>query len=387
LALCDDPAMRPIWGGLRVCLAVVVVLAAAVVACSGSPSASKSQSKSPQPTAGAAILIGLSFSPAELNFSAGSNKLYVSEVFPESGATYVVSMSAPGKAPARLDESINGFSTHIVVNGRLKLGYALIEKPSLAGSPALGGVVRVFNTDTDTLISTSTQPSCVAQVLTVNEASGMVYGGGMSPTGECLIEFDSAGHIVRQADVAPLSRTQNRLIQRIETDPATGDVVYMDPYSVGRADQSLTEKWRTPVPGAGVPSNTVFTSQGQGNDMGFEPTSGTVYVSVCGAGVIAPATIAIYDGHTGKQTGQFTGPGSSSQFAADHDGRLFAVFFNSADVFVLPNGASTLTKFATLTDVAGLSPDDPKWLAVDPVRHRLFVSPGGTAQSIYLYSY
>jgi hypothetical protein len=379
--------MRPILGGRRVCLAVVVVLAAAVVACSGSPSASKSPSKSPQPTAGSATLIGLSFPPAELTFSAGSNKLYVSEVFPESGATYVVSMSAPGKAPARLDESINGFSTHIVVNGRLKLGYALIEKPPLAGSPALAGVVRVFNTDTDTLISTSTQPSCVAQVLTVNEASGMVYGGGMSPAGECLIEFDSAGHIVRQADVAPLSRTQNRLIQRIETDPATGDVVYMDPYSVGRADQSLTEKWRTPVPGAGVPSNTVFPSQGQGNDMGFEPTSDTVYVSVCGAGVIAPATIAIYDGHTGKQTGQFTGPGSSSQFAADHDGRLFAAFYNSSDLYVLSHGATTLTKFAALANVPDLSPDDAKWLAVDLSAHRLFVSPGGNAHSVYLYSY
>jgi hypothetical protein len=129
--------MRPILGGRRVCLAVVVVLAAAVVACSGSPSASKSPSKSPQPTAGSATLIGLSFPPAELTFSAGSNKLYVSEVFPESGATYVVSMSAPGKAPARLDESINGFSTHIVVNGRLKLGYALIEKPPLRARPPL----------------------------------------------------------------------------------------------------------------------------------------------------------------------------------------------------------------------------------------------------------
>lgn len=63
-----------------------------------------------------------------------------------------------------------------------------------------------------------------------------------------------------------------------------------------------------------------------------------VYVSVCGVGVIAPATIAIYDGHTGKQTGQFTGPGLASQFAADHDGRLFAAFFNSAICTSCPTG-------------------------------------------------
>lgn len=95
------------------------------------------------------------------------------------------------------------------------------------------GAVRVFNTDTDTLVSTIEPPSCVAQVLAVNDASGMVYGGGQSATGECLVEFDSSGHLVRQNDVAPLSSTQNRLIQRIEADPASGDVVYMDPYSVG----------------------------------------------------------------------------------------------------------------------------------------------------------
>lgn len=225
------------------------------------------------------------------------------------------------------------------------------------------------------------------QVLAVNDASDMVYGGGQSATGECLVEFDSDGHLVRENDVAPLSSTQNRLIQRIETDPASGDVLYTDPYSVGRADQTLTEKWRTPVPDTGVPSNTVFPGQGQANDMGFEPNSNTVYVSVCGAGVIAPATIAIYDGHTGKQTGRFTSPGSSSQFAADHDGRLFAAFYNSSDLYVLSHGATTLTKFAALADVPDLSPDDTKCLAVDPSAHRLFVSPGGSGHSVYLYSY
>lgn len=170
-------------------------------------------------------------------------------------------------------------------------------------------------------------------------------------------------------------------------DPSSGDVVYIDPYSIGRADQTLTEKWRTPVPGTGNPSNTVFTGQGEATGMGFEPASNTAYIWVRGAGVIGPATIAIYDGHTGKQTGQFTGPGSSSQFAADHDGHLFAAFCNSSDLYVLSHGATTLTKFATLANVPDLSPDDAKWLAVDPSAHRLFVSPGGNAHSVYLYSY
>jgi hypothetical protein len=320
----------------------------------------------------------LPFEPMELTFSATANKLYVSglEGEPPRMRAYVVSLSAPTGPIERFDTAIHNLPEHIVVNDKLRRGYALVAS----------GAIKVFSTDSDTLVSTSQEPSCHAEVLAISQTSGLVYGGGLSDKGECLVQFDSGGRIVRDNVVAPPVKGKNLVVQRIAVDAASGDVLYTNPFSVGRADQTLTEKWRTPVPGAGGPSNTVFPSQGQANDMGFEPTSGTVYISVCGAGVIDPATIAIFDGRTGKQTGQFIGPGSSSQFAADHDGRLFAAFFNSADVFVLPNGAATPTKFATLPDIAELSADSPKWLAVDAAQHRLFVS-GGKGHSIYLYSF
>jgi hypothetical protein len=324
-------------------------------------------------TAGAATLIGLWFEPTELTFSTGSNKLYVYAISPKL-ATYAVSMSAITRTPARLDESIVDGTSHIAVNNKLRLGYALTHT----------GALRVFNTDSDTLIATTEHRSCEAEVLVVNEPSGMVYGGGLSATGECLVKFDSAGHFVGEKDVAPASGNQNRMIQRIAADPASGDVIYMDPYSVGRADQTLTEKWRTPAPG--VSRSSDIGSGPNASDMGYEPSSATVYVCVSPTSTIAQATIAIYDGRTGKQTGQFTSPGSSTQFAADQEGRLFVAFSNSSDLYVLANGAKSLAKFEPLVDVPDPSPSDIKWLAVNSAGHQLFVSPG-SGNSVYQYSY
>jgi hypothetical protein len=73
--------------------------------------------------------------------------------------------------------------------------------------------------------------------------------------------------------------------------------------------------------------------------------------------------------------------------AASGDGRLFAIFFNSTDVYVLSDGASTLTKFLSLSDIPGWAPSDTRWLEVDKARRRLFVSPGGDRQKIAIYQY
>jgi hypothetical protein len=324
-------------------------------------------------TSGNATVIGLWFEPVELTFSTGSDKLYVANISGKP-ATYVVSMSALTKIPPRLDVSITDGVSHIAVNNKLKLGYALKHT----------GALRVFNTDTDTPISTTEPRACEAEVLTVDEASGTVYGGGQSATGECLVRFDSAGRFIAEKDVAPRSGNQNRMIHRIAADPATGDVIYMDPYSVGRADQTLTEKWRTPAPGVS-PSGDVFSGP-HASDMGYEPGSATVYVCVSPTSTTAPATIAIYDGTTGKQTGQFTTPAPTDQFAADQQGRLFVALTRSSDLYVLDHGAQSLTKFQTLPNVPDGSTRNVEWLAVDSAGHRLFVSPG-SGNSVYQYSY
>jgi hypothetical protein len=324
-------------------------------------------------TAGNATVIGLWFEPAELTFSSGSNKLYVSAISGKP-ATYVLSMSRLTKIPLRLDGSITDGAHHIAVNNKLKLGYALHNT----------GALRVFNTDTDKLMSTTEARSCQAEVLAVDEATGTVYGGGQSATGECLVEFDSAGNFLAEKDVAPASGKQNRMIQRIAADPASGDIIYTDPYSVGRADQRLTEKWRSPAPGVSTSSD--IYSGPRASDMGYEPGSATVYVCVTPTSTTAPATIAIYDGHTGKQTGQFTAPASTDQFAADQQGRLFVALDNSRDLYILDDGAQSLTKFETLPNVPDGSTRHVEWLAVDSVGHRLFVSPG-SGNSVYQYPY
>jgi hypothetical protein len=332
----------------------------------------------PKPTRvsrlGGATRIELWFEPSGLTFSSGSGKLYVTDLSGPS-ATEVVSMSALDKTPARLADSITDDDA-IAVNNKLKLGYVAV----LGGS----GPLRVFNTDTDTLISTADFRSCEAQVLAVDETSGTVYGGGRSNTGECLVKFDSAGHFLAEKDVAPNSGTQNRIIQRIAADPADGDVIYTDPYGVGRADQALNEKWRAPAPGVST-SGDAFSGP-HASDMGYEPSSATVYVCVSPTSGTGRATIAVYDGHTGKQTGQFDARASTDKFESDQQGRLFVALDKSSDVYVLDHGAQSLAKFATLPAVSDGSARNVEWLAVDSVGHRLFVSPGA-GNSIYQYPY
>ncbi len=188
-------------------------------------------------------------------------------------------------------------------------------------------------------MSTSQKPSCSPEVLAINQATGMVYGGGLSDKGECLVQFDSDGRIVRENVVAPSVQGKNMLVQRIAVDSASGDVLYTNPSSVGRADQELRQKWRTPVDG---PAEVL--------DLGFEPHSNTVYVTVGNFPVISPARVSVLDGGTGSQRGEFSGPGWTSQFAATGDGQLFVAFFNSNDLYALSDGTSTLTKFASLGD-------------------------------------
>ena len=324
-------------------------------------------------TVDGATRIELWFEPTELTFSTGSDKLYVADISGKP-ATYVVSMSELTKIPPRLDESIVDGVHHIAVNNALKLGYAL----------NISGALRVFNTDTDSLISTTEPRSCKAEVLAIDPASGTVYAGGLSNTGECLVKFDSAGHFLAEKDVAPSSGTQNRIVQRIAADPANGDVIYTDPYGVGRADQALNEKWRAPAPGVST-SGDAFSGP-HASDMGYEPSSATVYVCVSPTSGTARATIAVYDGHTGKQTGQFDARASTDQFESDQQGRLFVALDNSSDVYVLDHGAQSLTKFATLPAVSDGSARNVEWLAVDSAGHRLFVSPGA-GNAVYQYPY
>jgi hypothetical protein len=72
---------------------------------------------------------------------------------------------------------------------------------------------------------------------------------------------------------------------------------------------------------------------------------------------------------------------------ATGDGRLFVTFYNSTDLDVLTDGASTLTKFVSLADIPGWKPHDGRWMQVDAAGRRLFVSPGGGRQKIAIYQY
>lgn len=321
-------------------------------------------------TAGAVTRIGLWFEPTQLTFSTGSDKLYLADILGKP-ASYVVSMSALTQIPPQLDESIAEGVYHIAVNNKLRLGYAL----------TYNGALRVFNTDTDTLVATTGRRSCTAEVIAVDEISGSVYGGGQSNAGECLVKFDSAGRIVAEKDLAHAIGNHNQMLQRIAADSASGDVVYSDPYSVGRADRELTEKWRTPAPGVIDSDSAPHVS-----DMGYEPESATVYVCVSPTSRSAPATIAVYHGHTGGQSGQFTVSASTDQFAADQQGRLFVVLSQSDDVYLLEHGGQSLTKVETLPSVPDGSARNVEGLVVDPVGHRLFVAPG-SGTSLYQYSY
>jgi hypothetical protein len=342
------PSMR------RLHTVLVVMLAGTVVACSGGAA--------PQPPAAKnRTLIQLPDAIGGITYSARSNKLYLSRGF--GSGTLVVSLLSPAAPPAQLDRSIDLGARRIVVNNKLALGYVLTTD----------GTVRLFNTDNTTLVGTTPRPACHAVVLAVNESTGTVYGGGMSGSGECLVEIDSTGHIVRD-DVVVQTPGANKIIQRMAVDPASGDVVYADRSSLARADASLVEKWRSPVAASPIPT-----------DMGFEPRTGVVYLAVGGSNVAAPASVYLYDGRTGTQQGQFTAPGASSGFASDRAGHVFAAFFNSTDLYVLTDGGTALTKFASLADIGGLRSSDVKFLALDPTGHRLFVSPAG--HNVYIYGY
>jgi DNA-binding beta-propeller fold protein YncE len=320
--------------------------------------------------------IAVSFDPSELIFSASVNKLYVSARSQDS--VFVVSLSAPTQPIKRLEAAIGEtaigvFTPMLVVNEKLRRGYAL--------TPA--GSIKVFSTDSDTLVSTSLKPSCDADLLAINQATGMVYGGGLSDKGACLVQFDSDGRIVRE-NVLSDPGVKNMRVQHLAVDPATSDVLYtstpgvgLDPImsAVGRVDQMLTQKWRTPIDGhGGVPG------------LGFEPKTNTVYVSVGNNSVTSPARVTILDGGTGRQRGEFDGAVSGSgsgQFAATGDGRLFFAPQDSHDVYVLSDGTSTVTKFASL-DYLGTSSIN---LTVDPAGRRLFVAPQFDARKIFVYQY
>ncbi|MGO9155439.1 YncE family protein [Mycobacterium sp.] len=334
------------------------------------PSSSTSAPASAEPTvpptisaAGPSPLtetIAVSFDPSGLIFSASVNKLYVFAVWP-TDMVLVVSLSAPTQPLKRLDTAIGALPHSIVINEKLRLGYAL----------TITGSIKVFSTDSDTLVSTSREPSCHANLLAINQATGMVYGGGLSDKGVCLVQFDSDGRIVRE-NVLSDAGTKNMTVQRLAVDPVTGDVLYTSPSAVGRADQMLTEKWRTLIDGPG-----------EAHDLGFEPKTNTVYVSVGNIPVTSPARIVIFDGGTGGQRGEFGGPGWTSQFAATGDGRLFVAFHGSKDLYLLSDGTSTLTKFASLDDIVGSSPD----LTVDTAGRRLFVVPRFDVRKIFVYQY
>lgn len=310
--------------------------------------------------------IALPFDPMELTFSPSVNKLYVigMEGGPPLMKAFAVSLTTPTGQIERLDTAIKGVPDHIVINDKLRRGYAL-----------MGGAIKVFGTDSDTLVSTSQTPSCSPEVLAINPTTGMVYGGGVSQGGECLVQFDPDGRIVRENTVAPNTSGKTVLVRSIAVDSASGDVLYMNALSVARADSTLKEKWRTPLAGPG-----------DGLAMGFEPTTNTAYVDVGADPIISPTRISVLDGDTGKAKGEFSGPGHSSDFAATGDGRLFAAFHNSSDVYVLSHGASVLTKFASLGNIPR-QPSDWEWLEVDPAGHRLFVAPSGNGRNVLVYQY
>jgi hypothetical protein len=256
-----------------------------------------------------------------------------------------------------------------VVNDKLRRGYALM----------MSGDIKVFSTDSDTLVLTAQKPlSCYLQVLAINQATDMVYGGGAANEGACLVQFDADGHVVRENVVGPDVKGTSPRIWDIAVDPASGDLLYVNAFGLAHADKMLNEKWRTPVE---VPSG------GGQMVLGFESKTNTAYVAVGTDPVISPTRISVVDAGTGTRKGEFSGPGHCQGFAATGDGRVFAIFFNSTDLYVLSDGASALTKFVSLSDIPGWKPSDSRWLEIDPAGRRLFVSPGGDRQKIAIYQY
>jgi hypothetical protein len=336
------------------------LLIAGVVGCSHHP-------VPPQPpVAKSRTAIALPQAPgAEITYSGGSDKLYIEL----STGWLVVPLSAPTQAHEFPDHSTDTDTHHIVVNDKLKLGYAL----------GTLGAVRVFNTDNDTVVTT-TQPVCEANVLAVNERTDNVYGGGYSARGECLVQIDSSGHVVRD-DVGGAAGDGHNIIQRITVDPTNGDVIYSDPAGITRADESLKEKWRTAV-----------AQPFQPLDVGLESATNRIYVSLAdnmsgtGPPVPPPASFPVYDGHTGKQVG--TVPGQPWDFVADGSGHVFTVLSTagSRDLSVLTAGGTTPSKFASLEDIPGLKPRDMIILGIDRSGHRIFVR-AGRFKNIYVYAY
>lgn len=318
------------------------------------------------PIAKSRTVIALPQASAEITYSGGSNKLYIAYVFPSSG-WLVVPLSAPATAHKFPDRSIAD-AHHIVVDDKLKLGYAL----------GVSGTITVFNTDSDTTVATI-QPACEANVLAVDERTGMVYGGGFSTNGECLVQIDLSGHIVRD-DVGGGTGSGHNIIQRIAVDPTSGDVIYSDPSGITRVDASLKEKWNTPVGKAFEPL-----------DIGLEPHTNRIYVSLTGPNAVAlpatpPPSFRVYDGQNGKQVG--TVAGSPWEFVADNAGHVFTALStpSSRDLYVLTGGGTTPSKFASLSDIRGLKPTDIVFLQIDPSGHRLFVA-AGDLKNVYTYTY
>ncbi len=114
--------------------------------------------------------------------------------------------------------------------------------------------------------------------------------------------------------------------------------------------------------------------------LGFEPKTNTAYVAVESDPVISPSMISVVDAGTGTRKGKFSTPGHGQGFAATGDGRVFAMFSNSTDLYVLADGASALTKFVSLSDIPGWTQDDSRWLEIDPAGRRLFVAPGAAGR-------
>ncbi len=309
-----------------------------------------------------------------LRFSASANKLYTSGIeggtargaAPPRWREYVVSLSAPTGPIERFDTSIEGLQQDLVVNDKLRRGYALM----------MAGGINVFSTDSDTLVSTAQKPSCYVQRLAINQATGVVYGGGLDSGGGCLVQFDADGHVLRESVVGQKVEGKSPMIGSMAVDSVSGDLLYVNAFGLARADKTLKEKWRTRVDGPGSPM-----------EMGFEPKTNSVYVEVGADPVVSPSRISLFDAGTGEPKGEFTGPGRCQGFAATGDGRLFAIFFNATDLYVLADGASTLTKFVSLSDIPGWAPSDSRWIEVDTAGRRLFVSPGGDRQKIAIYQY
>ena len=122
----------------------VAVLLTAVLLCCCAPTPPTPPTP---PTAKSRTVLALPDTVSEIAYSSGSDKLYVAKLF--GSGIFVVSLSAPSVPATALADAIVADAQHIVVNNRLKLAYVLTT----------GGTVRVFNTDTDTLVATSPPPA------------------------------------------------------------------------------------------------------------------------------------------------------------------------------------------------------------------------------------